>query len=149
MIRFQADTKLLQRVTRGDQEAMDFLANHWSPYVHEIDDIIDGDRRSAEEILSTFARAVVLYSHPFYLKNLPSLRQLVLVINNMYADSVAWERSTVDWHRDWADHNRHVGMEMVVAVAQICGGYDHARAISMEQRAICYQDHHDKKGKPV
>jgi hypothetical protein len=149
MIRFQADIKLLQRVTRGDQEAMDFLANQWSPYVHEIDDIIDGDRRAPEAILCTFARAAMLYSHPFYLKHLPALRQLVLVINNLYADSVAWENSPLPWRRDWADHNRHAGMEMVIAVAQICGGYEHARAISQEQRSICWNDHHDQKGKAI
>ncbi len=149
MNRRTLDEQLLQRVTCGNQEAMDFLAYHWSPYVHEIDDIVDGDRTSAEDILATFARAPVLYSHPFYLKHLPALRQLVLVINNLFADAVAWEKSQDEWKRDWADHNRHAGMEMVVAVAQICGGYEHARLISREQRAICWQDHHDREGSAI
>jgi hypothetical protein len=149
MDRSQLNVQLLQRVTGGNAEAMDFLANHWSPYVHEIDDIVDGDRTSAEDILSTFARAPILFGHPFYLKNLPALQRLVLIVNNMFADSVAWERSGDSWQRDWADHARHVGMEMVVAVAQICGGYEHGRAISREQRAICYADHHDREGKAV
>lgn len=149
MIRHVADEKLLQRVCLGNLEAMDFLANHWSPYVHEIDDIIDGERRSAEEILSTFARAVMVFSHPFYVRNMPALRQLVLNINNAYADSVAWEKSKVRWQQEWADHNRHAGAEMVIAVAQICGGYDHARAISQEQRIICHHEHHAPNGDPI
>lgn len=149
MNRRTLDINLLERVTLGDAEAKDFLANHWSPYVHEIDDIIDGERTSSEKILSTFARAPVLFSHPFYLKHLPALRQVVLLINNMYADAALWEIATDTWKRDWADHNRHAAMEMVVVVAQICGGYDHGRRISQEQRAICWADHHNREGKPV
>lgn len=147
MDRRTLDENLLRRVCGENREAMDFLANHWSPYVHEIDDIVDGDRPGAEEILATFARAVELYSHPFYLKHLAELKRLVLIINNLFADAVRWEKSADAWQRDWADHNRHIGMEMVVAVAQLCGGYEHGRRISQEQRAICWQDHHDRKGK--
>jgi hypothetical protein len=143
------DASLLQRVTCGDLEAMEFLAKHWSPYVHAIDDIIDGDRAGPEETLNAFAAAAVLYGHPFYLKHMPALQRLVLVITNAYADSVAWEKSEVEWQRDWADHHRHVGMDMVIAVAQICGGYEHARKISREQRAICWHEHHTPNGEAV
>lgn len=139
---------LLRRICLDNAEAMDFLANWWSPYVHEIDDIIDGERTLPEDILRTFARAVGLYSHPFYVRNMVELRRVVLLVNNLYADSVAWEKSNVAWQRDWADHNRHVGMEMVIAVAQIVGGYDHGRQVSQEQRAICWSEHHGREGKP-
>lgn len=149
MNRLELDVRLLERVCNGNQEAMDFLANHWGPYVHAIDDIIDGDDNSPEHILNTFARAAVLYGHPFYVRNRQELQRLVLVITNMYADSVAWEKSRVEWQQVWADHNRHVGMEMVVAVAQLCGGYEHGRAISAEQRLICYHDHHTPAGEAV
>ncbi len=135
------DKIVLDRVCLGNTEAIDFLANHWALYVHEIDDIIDGDRTTAEEILSTFARAIILYSHPFYLRHLPALRQLALTITNTYADSVAWETRGEGWRRDWADHNRHVGMEMVIAVAQLCGGYEHGRLVSQELREICFAEH--------
>jgi hypothetical protein len=149
MNRVQTDGQLLERVCRGNTEAMDFLAHYWSPYVHAIDDIIDGDKAGAEFILETFALAAQLYSHPFYLAHIAALRQVVLLVTNLYADSVAWERSAVKWQAQWADHNRHAGMEMVVAVAQICGGYAHARAISREQRCICYVEHHTPGGEPI
>lgn len=149
MNRGEMDLRLAERVCNGDREAMDWLAHHWSPYVHGIDDIIDGDRCKPEDVLDTFARAALLYAHPFYLKNLLALQRLVLVITNAYADSVAWEKSEVQWQRDWSDHNRHVGMEMVIAVAQICGGYQHARAISKEQRVICWHDHHTPQGEVI
>jgi hypothetical protein len=149
MTRGQLDNDLIQRVCCGNPSAMDFLANYWSRYVHEIDDIIDGERPAPEDILATFALAVSVYAHPFYLANLAALKQLVLVINSTYADAVAWEKSEDAWQREFADHHRHVGMDMVVAVAQLCGGYEHGRNISREQRAICYHDHHNRKGEPT
>ena len=147
MTQMKMDLALIERVCLRDAGAMGFLAE-WSRYVHEIDDIVDGERPGLEEILGTFARAAALYSHPFYLANLAALRSVVLLVTNLYADSVAWERSDVAWQRDWADHNRHVGMEMVIAVAMIVGGYEHGRAISREQREICYVEHHDREGRP-
>lgn len=152
MTRYTADLKLLERVCCGDNSpggAMDFLAHHWSPYVHEIDDIMDGERPNPRDQLKTFARAAMLFSHPFYLKNLLQLRQLVINITIAYADSVEWEKSTKAWHREWADHHRHIGMEMVVAVATLCGGHEHGFAISQEQRTLCWQDHHTRSGEPI
>lgn len=146
MNKLQIDQALLSRICNGNAEAMDFLANHWSPYVHQIDDLIDGERSQAEDILATFARAAMLYSHSFYLKNAAALRAVVLLVTNLYADAVAWEKSPDAWQRDWADHNRHAGMEMVIAVAQLCGGYEHARLVSREQRHICYVEHHNAQG---
>jgi hypothetical protein len=143
------DQQVLQRVCCGNTSAMDFLANHWQPYVHEVDDIIDGDRPKARDQLKTFARAVLVYTHPFFIEHMLALRQLALNITITFADSADWEKSPHAWQRDWANHNRHCGMEMVVAVALICGGHDHAFAISQEQRAICNHEHTDAlTGKP-
>lgn len=121
----------------------------WRKYVHEIDDIIDGDRPQPEAILGTFALAATLYSHPFYLRHLPALRQIVYNCTNAYADSVAWESSPVEWRRAWADHYRHFGAEMVLAVAGICGGYEHIRSISPELRVVCWNEHHTPDGQAV
>jgi hypothetical protein len=149
MTQITLSEQLLQRICCGQPDAMDFLAHYWSPYVHEIDDFMDGDRTDKRDLLKTFARAAMLYSHPFYLKHLTALRAVVLNVTVTYADSVDWEKSNEGWKRDWADHNRHAGMDMVLAVAAICGGYEHAFAISQEQRAICWHEHHDREGKAV
>ena len=148
MTRSNLNGKLLERICAGNAEAMDWLANHWNPYVHEIDDIMDGDRPAKRDQLKTFARAAILYSHPFYLKNLVALRAIALNVTVTYADVVDWEGSPDAWKQNWVDAYRHCGMEMVLAVATICGGHDHAFAIAQEQRAICYLDHHDQSGKP-
>lgn len=144
------DVELLNRACNGNAAAMDWLANGWSPYVHGVDDIIDAPAKPDPElVLECFARAAGLYTHPFFLANAAALRAVALSITLIYADSVAWEQSPEAWRRQWADHARHAGMEMVLAVALICGGYKHARAIGAEQRAICYADHHDREGNAI
>lgn len=144
----EQDARALNRCCLGNQEAIGFLWL-WRQYVHAIDDIVDGDAPGAEFLLRTFALAATLYSHPFYLKNLPALRQVVYNCTNAYADSVDWEKSPIDWQRTWSDHYRHFGAEMVLAVAQICGGYEHMRSISPELRVICWVEHHTTEGAPV
>lgn len=129
----------------GDAEAMDFVAR-WAEYCHAGDDIVDSDNLRAEHIIRTsLVLPVLLFTHPFFLRNpaiTVSLRQVVLLVANTYADSVAWEHSHAPWQRAHADVLRHAGNEMVFAVAQICGGYDHARMISAEQRTVCYRTQH-------
>ena len=143
----QHDLEALHRCCQGNQDAMEWLMI-WRRYVHDIDDIIDGDRTEPEFILATFACAAALYSHPFYLRNIAGLRQLVYNCTNAYADSVAWEKAG-DWRAQFADHYRHFGAEMVLAVAGICGGYEHMRSISPDLRNICYLEHHTPEGEPV
>lgn len=127
---------------------MEFLGL-WRAYVHAIDDIVDGDTPGNEALLATFAQAIAVYAHPFYLKNIAALRQVALNCTNAYADSVAWEHSGQQWQREFADHYRHFGAEMVLAVAGICGGYGHMRSISPELRTICWCEHHRADGTPV
>lgn len=135
-------------VCNGNAAAGDFL-RLWRDYVHAIDDIVDGDADDNEAVLGTFQKAIWVYSHPFYLENLVALRQLAVNCTNAYADSVAWEQSEVGWQRNFADHYRHFGAEMVLAIASICGGYAHMREVSKVLREICWKEHHDEKGVAV
>jgi hypothetical protein len=127
---------------------MDFLANYWAKYCHQIDDIIDGERTGPEAILETFALAAGLYSHPFYLRNIAALKQIILNVTSTYADTVAWENEN-DWHGAWSDHNRHCSLEVVMASAMICGGYTHARQLMPELRTMAFVEHHDKQNNAV
>jgi len=145
MTRPEQNKALIQRICCNDESAMDFLVNCWSPYVHEVDDIMDGDRPDKRDQLKTFAKAIAVYTHPFFLKNLFALRAVATLVTVNYADVVEWEKSSDEWKAQWADHYRHCAMDMVIAVAHICGGYEHAFNISQEQRAICWQDHHHPK----
>lgn len=143
------DLKLIQRICKGDPEAMDFLANHWAPYCHAIDDIVDGDKTDAEHVIATFARAIELYTHPFFVRHGAALRQVARNVTLMYAQTVDWEPTAgiKDWQSVWADMHRHCSIEMVTAVATIVGGYQHARAVVPELRVMSYNEHHDSEGR--
>lgn len=154
MTRLEQDQALVRRIcTRPDgqvdAEALDFLVNYWARYCHEIDDIVDGDRKEPEAILGTFALAAMLFSHPFYVKHLLELRRVVLNVTSMYADTVAWEKSSVKWQQAWSDYHRHCSSEMCCAVAMLMGGYEHARRTMPEMRVLAYCEHHDRNGKAI
>ncbi len=143
-----ADEKELAWTTCGNENAASFI-KAWKGYVHSIDDIIDGETKSAEGIIAVFMQAAFLYSHPFYLENIAALRQLVVNCTNAYADSVAWEKDVTPWKRSFSDHYRHFAAEMIIAVAFICGGYEHMREVSRYLRTLCWTEHHDAKGESV
>lgn len=126
---------------------MNFLA-HWTLYVHAIDDIVDRELKQPKEVILTFGKAIELYTHPFFLKNLEGLKQVTRNVTAMYIQTVEWEKCG-DWRGAWSDYHRHCSMEMVVAVATICGGLQHAAAVMPELRIMAYQDHHDREGKPI
>ena len=142
------DEKELSWITNSNESAASFVKS-WKGYVHGIDDIIDGETKSAEGILTVFMHAAFLYSHPFYLENLGSLKQLVVNCTNAYADTVAWERDATPWKRSFADHYRHFAVEVIIAVAFICGGYEHMREVSKYLRTLCWTEHHDAKGESI
>lgn len=132
-------------LTCNNESAAEFL-RLWRTYVHGIDDIIDGDTKDFEGVIRVFMQAAFVYSHPFYLSNLPSLRQIAINCTNAYADSVRWERDSEEWKRNFSDHYRHFAAEMVIAIAFLCGGYDHMRAASVMLRELCWCEHHNDKG---
>lgn len=135
-------------VTLGNEEAASFMML-WKAYIHAIDDLVDSpERPSPEALLATFASAITLYSHPFYLKHLFALRQIALNVTNTYADVVDFEKSDVEWKKQWADHYRHCGVDMIMAIASICGGYANMRSFSRDMISVCHHDHHDAEGKP-
>lgn len=129
----------------GNKLAMQWL-QLWATYAHEVDDIIDGDRPDPQDILATFALAIELYSHPFYLQHLEALRQVMLNTTNLYADTVAWEKSPTPWQAQVADAMRCCGNEVTLAVALICGGYRHARRVSLQHRELCWRNQHEPEG---
>lgn len=129
------------RICCGNASAAEFLCL-WGRYCHAIDDVVDGDTKDAEGIISAFALAPLVFGHPFYIENISALRVVTLLVSNMYADSEALAGGDKLWMKQFANVYRHAGNEMVLAAALICGGYEHMRAISFEQRATCYETQH-------
>lgn len=140
----QMEASFADRICCGNESAKEFLIL-WSNYVHGIDDIED-EETTPEFRLKTFALAIEVYTHPFFLQNMSRLKQVALNCTNAYADCVKWEKSEVPWQREFADHYRHFGCEMPLAVASIVGGYEAMRSVSLEYRTACYVDHHKPNG---
>jgi hypothetical protein len=140
----RTEAEWLELLCPGNPEAQSFIRT-WARYCHEIDDVIDGERPGAQDVLGTFALSALVYSHPFFLRNVFELRGVALVVANMYADSVEWEKSDTVWQRQFADCYRHAGNEMVLAVARLCGGWEHARRFSLAQRMMCWSTQHEQE----
>ena len=137
----------IERAGMHQPEAVDFIWR-WSLYCHAIDDIID-EPTTADFRIQTFVQALEIYTHPFFLKHAAALKPLVYVITNQYADSVAWEHSPDEWKRNFSEWARHAGAEMVLAVAQIVGGYQHMRNISLELRTVNFSEHPTETPSPL
>jgi hypothetical protein len=138
---------------RGNKAAEEFC-HLWYTYCHRIDDIIDNkeDGRpttSNEEILECFVMAALLYNCSFYVAHRDKLFSPVLTVTNLYADSVAWERSPEPHRRKIADVLRCCGDEMLLVVAAICGGWKHMRSLSPKIRETDYLLQHDKHDNPT
>jgi len=136
----------------GNREAMTFC-DLWYRYCHAIDDLLDTmeDGRptmSKEQILSIFFNAAFLYNCPFYRAHAHLLSPVVVMVTNMYADSVAWERSPIARRRIMADVLRTCGDEMYFTVAMICGGEAHMRDMSLKIRERDWIGQHDENDKP-
>jgi hypothetical protein len=141
-------TTLLDEVCCGNPDALRFLM-HWNLFCHGVDDLIDmEDRPCPEDVISTFSQANILFTQPFYQANFARLQTTVMLSANAYADSVAWEKSPDKGHRILADVIRSYGNEMFMAVALICGGYQHMRRISQKVRDHSWKAHHDENGEP-
>lgn len=134
--------QLVARVAMNQPDAVNFL-QRWVHTINAIDDLVD-TKTSAEFKIALFVRALELFNHPFYLAHRATLNPVILNIANLYADSVAWSGSEVDWQNAFADYARHGGSEMFLTVAGIVGGYTHQRAVSLELRAGHYAREHDE-----
>jgi hypothetical protein len=153
----QGQIRLLLASCKGNESAVDWLVRY-NTYVHALDDLVDDDyHREFDDIaqgrrkkaMDVAVQALEVHSHPFYQQNIAQLYRLLRVAHINYEDSVAFERSPVEWQRAESDVIRHGASDVARAVVDICGGLDEARKISLIVRSVCYQKHHDKDGKPI
>lgn len=147
------DEITLRRICNGNTDAIDWI-DKGNKYCHLIDDVIDEDlvegnrTRGAKRICAIGLMAIELYTHPFFQKFWKELGQAMATCTQLYAQSVEWEESKVDYQRNFSDWARHAWLDVVLAVAKICGGHEHMMAVAPELRAMSHVDHHDGE-KPV
>jgi hypothetical protein len=124
----------------GNVDALAWLTC-WHAYAHAVDDLID-EQFTPEGLMEVLSQATCLYSTPFWIQNSARLGGVMQIIGNTYLDSVHWEKSDQEWKRKVADVIRLVGNDMVVAVAQIVGGWQHGRRISERMREFAWHSQH-------
>jgi hypothetical protein len=121
----------------------------YGTFAHAVDDLIDEKITDPEAILKTFQLYAEVLSSSFYRKYFDYLYPLVCNINNTYADSVVFEKSSEQWKREHADNMRTCGNDMAVMVVKLLCGYDDSRRVSLLFREDSYKHHHDEQGNPV
>ena len=139
--------KLLLQHPDG-KDAFAFLCAYGT-FAHAVDDIIDDKITDPEIVLKTFQLYCEVLSSKFYRQYFDYLYPLICNINNTYADSVAFERSSVQWHREFSDCMRTCGNDLAVMVVKLLCGYDDARRISLLFREDSYRHHHDENGNAI
>lgn len=149
----QAAREFNVRLCAGNQEAMQ-MNDLYYRMCHGLDDLLDSRRdgrpvMSEEQILELWADTAMFYNSSFYVKYREMLFPTSLLVTNQYADSVAWERSSIHRRRTIADVLRICGDELYFMVAMICGGWKHARQLSPLIRERDWIMQHDKNEQPI
>jgi hypothetical protein len=141
--------ELYAEASGGHPDALVFL---WSfhYYIHEIDDLVDGQKEfNAENLVGLLVKANTLYSTPFWIGNSAALSSIMVHIAATWLDSVAWEKDPVLWKRNVADVIRLCGNDMVRTVAHITGSFESVRRISLRLREFSWQDQHEREVQQV
>lgn len=138
---------LIALATNGNAAAVRFL-ECWGDYIRGLDNAIDDGQWSADNILNVLALGCRFYSDTFYRQHVSQLQPAILIITDIYAISVKWEREPEPWKRQWADVLRHVDGQLVSHVALICGGWDNLQKITAAFLPAAYIDHKDRHGLP-
>ena len=136
------DIKLEQEILKligHDQDAINFLLVY-NECVHRTDDIIDEKITDAEFILKTQSLWNNLWNSNLA-RRFPSLWLVDQLVNNIYADSILWEKEEEPWKRVAADVWRHQGQEVVFAVILLVAGRDALREISIHLREKAHKEH--------
>jgi hypothetical protein len=146
--------QILLDAAAGNRAAHDFLVQA-ALHFHAVDDVVDVAPFDPLAMLECFRQVVEIYSHPFYLDHGFVLKGVMLTLLRQYRDSVQYQQLmegrefTCGWARATGDVLRHAGNELVIAVAQICGGTKLAEQISFSLRQQSWREHHDDAGQPI
>lgn len=134
--------------------AVEFL-KAFSNLCHMVDDLIDRDNPAIRDYrllaLDTYCLAAEVYSCDFYAKHRLWLFPVVMNVHRVYSDSVVWEKSEIEWRRQYADALRCCGSEVLMAILHhLCHiSYSDLRRISQACREDIWEKSHDSEGRPV
>lgn len=120
---------------------------------HAVDDLIDQDNPAIKDhrmlVMDCFGLSLEVYSCWFYQKHIAWLFPIAKNTHRLYSDSISWEKSPVEWQRQYADVIRCCGNEMVVAILDHLCHVPPAelRKISLAMREDSWEQNHTAEGK--
>lgn len=110
-------------------------------WAHLIDDLVDESDRDRLQVVDVAMKANVLFTSRFYQANAQALSVVTAVVADAYRTSVLAEREGGSRGR-LADVIRLAGNQMVIAVAMIVGGWEHAQQISGQLWPMAWESQH-------
>ena len=129
---FNLEQVLIAGACKDNAEAIDFV-NRALSYFHAIDDLVD-ENTTAEFKIRLLIAGQELYSHVYFARHAHWLNAIIRNCASTYADSVAWEHSADPAKQAHAEVWRHCGLELLFAVADLCGGWEHRRNVARDVR---------------
>lgn len=126
---------------QGREDAYAFICA-WQTFCSAVDDLNDGDIKGVDALSRTFFVSIQTLTSNFWQQHGRDLYLLSALITNDYIDSHNCDVK-------FRDFLRSNGNQMLMAVAFICGGFDHLRKMSLKIREISYREHHDDRGNPI
>lgn len=130
----------LHKVFNNRRDAYDFAVKYIK-HCHAVDDIIDNEDCRPSFVIKSFVDALFVFTHPYFLANLATLKPIAFSVANNFANSCEWEKSDVDWKKKHADILRHAGCDMLDVVVFLVAGYDTMREISPMYREFSHHNH--------
>lgn len=127
--------ELYRTIANGNEDAYRFVVG-WQAHSHSVDDIIDGEAKSPEQIIASFFSLTVIHQSNYWIKNREYLYITVALVTSDYADSNIKDMPQ-------ADFLRSTGNNLLKAVAFLEGGYSLLRKVSPIINRLSYKEHHD------
>lgn len=131
--------------------AVEFIAA-FGALCHAVDDLVDRDNPAVKDykmhVMDCFGLATDVYSCHFYQQHHLWLYPIAKNTHRLYSDSILWEKSPVEWQKQYADVLRCCGNEMVCAVLEhLCHvPPSELRLISLAMREDSWEQNHTADG---
>jgi hypothetical protein len=130
------------KVARGDQGAHAACAALYH-FAHTIDDLVDQDNKeecTPDHVARVLVEFFAMMAHNrFWQANQSSLLPLVMTAILDWADSMDWQKGGTEQQRQDADVIKGSWHNVIYHIALLCGGFDHARAITREHREYAHE----------
>jgi hypothetical protein len=131
------------RLTHDNNQAWLFV-ELFAERSHQLDDLIDGDKKVTDEELieAELAWMLALSSNTFYKAHQSFLMPILIMGCNSWLDANRWETSDDEVKRTHSDVIKSYYHEVVFAVVYICGGWKALREFTSKHREYQTDNYH-------